>query len=1212
MEIKKPFKREDVYHSTFNYFKGDTLATDVWMNKYALKDLEGNFLEYNPNAMFKRIAQELHRIEQKYPNSLSYNEIYELLKDFKYVIPGGSNLYGIGNNIRLSSLGNCFVIGNTADSYGGIFLTDQEQTQLMKMRAGVGHDISHYRPKGVVVSNTAGTSVGIVPLMERFSNSTREVSQNGRRGALMLTIDVRHPDVIDFIKAKEDLTKVTGANISVRVNDDFMDCVKHDLDYHLTFPVNMKIPLGEYYDELMSNLKHNELVEVENIYDDGGTLYKKGYIKLVKAKEIWNLMMYHAWKSAEPGILFWDTILRESPADLYEGFESTSTNPCLSGDTWVTTEKGPQQIKDLIGKGKIKLLKDGQFYESTEEGFFKTGHKPIYELILENGCKIKATNNHKFLTNQGWVELKSLEVGDKVILSNNSNVEWVGEGNKEEGWLLGNFIGDGTFYESTSKIQYWGDDKEEMGNKAINLLDKLNNNTHKFRIDEKHNRLNINSKDLFNLAKKWGVVKNNKYLTPQIEKGSSEFYKGILGGLFDADGCVWLSNGCITVDISQSNKLLLEQAQRMLSRLGITSTISLSHKEGNKLLPGPKYYENGEMKEYYCKNCYILRISGRINVGIFFDNMEILDNNKISKYKDLIEKYTITPYKTKFHSKVKSISYFGVEDVYDCTIPETSCFDANGMITHNCGEIVLTPYDSCRLLSINLFGLIDNPFTSNSKINWEKFEGVVYKAQKLMDDIVDLEEEKINKILNKLEGDFEEEHIKSTELELWKKIKEKLLKGRRTGLSLIGIGDSLAALGIKYGTVQATDIIERLFKTLALQSYRASIDMAKDRGAFPVWESENELYNPYIARIMEYIDEPYQSNYIKYGRRNIANLTIPPSGSLSILAQITSGIEPVFALYYTRRRKVDKNHHKIDFVDQSGDCWEEYKVFHPKFKDWYYINFGEDKILEDLPTEELNKIIEKSPYYGATTNEINYKEKVKMQGAIQKWVDHSISVTHNLPENITQEEISEIYKLAYESGCKGCTIYRDNSRSGVLIKDNPKPKSNFETLDAYKRPKSLECHIHSVTIKGEAYIVLVGILDNKPYEVFALKQNGYDVPKIKKGYLTKVKRGMYNLLDINKEILIEDITSHFEKPIDEAITRLASMSLRHGAHIKFIVEQLNKTPTEINDFSKVIARTIKKYVKDNEASTENCPICSTKLRFQNGCVDCPSCGFSKC
>jgi len=862
----KPFSEADVRHSAFQYFNGDTLAVDVWMSKYALKDKEGNYKELNPNDTHKRISKELARIESKYPNPISEQEIYELLKNFKYIIPGGSNLYGIGNNYRLSSLGNCFVVGNKADSYGGIFQTDQEQTQLMKMRAGVGHDISHYRPKDVIVSNTAGTSVGIVPLMERFSNSTREVSQNGRRGALMLSISVKHPDIKDFIEAKQDLTKVTGANVSIRITDDFMEAVNKDLDYMLSFPVDMKIPFGRYYDNVVSTLKYNVLTEIENVYDSEDNLIPKGYLKLVKAREIWDLIVYNAWNSAEPGLLFWDNIINESPADCYKDFQTTSTNPC--------------------------------------------------------------------------------------------------------------------------------------------------------------------------------------------------------------------------------------------------------------------------------------------------------------------------------------------------------------------GEIPLCPYDSCRLVSLNMFGFIENPYTHNAKLNWEKFKEVSYISQKVMDDIIDLEEEKILKILKKLEEDSEPEYVKITEINLWQNILSKLIKGRRTGLSVIGIGDSLAALGLKYDSDEAINLSEEIYKVFALESYRASIDMAKERGTFPVWNHEVERYNPYIARIMENISEPYKLLYETYGRRNIANLTIPPSGSLAILAQITSGIEPVFALYYTRRRKVEKNHHKIDFIDQNGDCWEEYKVFHSKFIEWFdlnwykidpnWFNIDYHPDIHSLSKEKLDEIIMKSPYYKSTANEIDPIQKVKMQGKIQKWVDHSISVTHNLPKETTKEQISEIYKLAHEYGCKGCTIYRDESRSGVLVTGNPQPKNKFESQDAYKRPKSLNCDIHSVKVRGEAYIVLIGLLDDKPYEVFALKQNGYEVPKIKHGHLVKVKKGYYNLLDSNKEILIENITSHFERPIDEAITRLVSTSLRHRTDIKFIVEQLNKTPAEINDFSKIIGRTIKKYIKENESSTENCPECGNKLIFTDGCVKCISCTFQKC
>jgi len=970
MTEQKPITKELVKHSTFNYFEGDALATDVWVNKYALKDKDGNFLELNPRDMHKRLSKELARIESKYPNSISEEEIFHLLDKFKYVIPGGSILYGLGNNGKMSSLGNCIVIGNNHDSYGGIFQLDQEQTQLMKARAGVGHDISHLRPKSTPVNNTIGSSVGVVPFMERYSNSTQEVSQDNRRGALMLTIHIKHPDVKNFIKSKLDLSKINGANISVKITDEFMSKVKKDEDFIHTFPINSKINIKNF-----SEFEYDKLYEVEN----------EIYIKKVKARDIWDLLVECNLKSAEPGILFWDTIINESPSDCYEGFETTSTNPCLSGDTWVTTEEGPKQIKDLVDKGKVKLLKDGKFYETTEEGFFETGYKPVYELELENGYKIKATDNHKFLTNnKEWVELKNLKIEDLLVISNNTNIPYI-------------------------------------------------------------------------------------------------------------------------------------------------------------------------------------------------------------------------PY-----SPIVSIKYIGEEIVYDCTVPEVSSFDANGIIVHNCGEIPLCPYDSCRLMSLNLYGFIDDPYTNKAKIDWKKLKKYSYRSQKLIDDVIDLEEEKINKIIKKINQDPEPPEIKLVELKLWEKIKDKLIKGRRTGLSIIGIGDGLAALGLRYGSDKSNNLIEKVYKTLAINSYIASIDMAKERGKFPIWDYELEKDNPFLNRIISKLPEGYK----KCGRRNISNLTIPPSGSLSILGRITSGIEPVFSLFYTRRRKVNPDSSKIDFIDSNNICWEEYNVLHPKLIEWYNINYPEENINE-LSKTELKEIIDKSPYYKSTANEIDPIQKIKMQGKIQKWIDHSISVTHNLPKGVSKDYVNEIYKVAYKYGCKGCTIYVDGSREGILTTE--KQKSKFVNKDAYKRPKELICDVFNITYKGEKYLTLVGLVEGVlPYEVFALKLNGFEPIKIKQGYITKIKKGYYNLLNPNKEVIIENITEKFE-PREEVLTRLCSTSLRHGINIKFVIEQLQKAPTELNDFSKVIARTLKRYIKEGDKSTLICPDCNTNnLVFVGGCVECINCGYSGC
>lgn len=797
---------EEVKKKTLEYFGGDDLSTNVWIDKYCLKNLNGEFMENSPLMMYKRLADEFSRIEEKYPNPINYNEIRRLLEE-QIILPGGSLLFGIGNNYSISSLGNCFVIGNNSDSYGGICQTDQEQAQLMKRRAGVGHDISHLRPANSKVTNAAGTSTGAPSFMHRFSNTTREVAQNGRRGALMLTMDIKHPDIEEFITSKDDLTKVTGANISVKVNDKFMRGASQDL----------------------------------------------GDRNMI----MWRKLIHQAWKSAEPGVLFWDTITRESPADCYENFKSISTNPC--------------------------------------------------------------------------------------------------------------------------------------------------------------------------------------------------------------------------------------------------------------------------------------------------------------------------------------------------------------------GEIPLCTYDSCRLLSINLTKFVDNPFTKEASFNWERFKHVVYIAQKLMDDVVDLEEEKINAILKKIENDPEEDYIKLVEKQLWLKIKTKLLDGRRTGLSGIGLADALAMCNISYGSNLGITTAESIYKQLAISAYKSSIDMAKERGAFLLWNLPAEDENPFINRIIDNIEHSYKGDYLNYGRRNIALLTIPPSGTISLLAKISSGIEPVYQLTYKRRRKVNPEHPNISFVDKNGDCWEEYIVLHPKFEEWNKIKAKELGI--DTSQEEWEALVEhvfNNPYYKSTAYELNPIDRVKMQAAIQKWVDHSISSTINLPKEATKEDVSNIYIEAWKQGCKGITVYRDGSRDGVLTAVDDKPDITFKTNNAPKRPKVLLGDLYTPTVHGKDYIVVVGLYDGKPYEVFACKNNW----NIKGHYscnIIKKARGKYDV-DVKDVMLIEDITSDMSQ-IEESTTRLVSTSLRHGASIEFLVEQLLKARGNgFQDFSKVIARKLKHYIKDETivtgATCDNCG--SSNLVYEGGCSTCKDCGSSKC
>ena len=840
MDMKK-YNAEEVLAKATEYFGGDEMVANVWMNKYALRDAFGNLYELTPDDMHRRIASEFARIEQKYPNPIDETEINYLLKDFQYIVPQGSPMFGIGNLFQVASLSNCFVIGqgSNSDSYGSIMKTDEEQVQLMKRRGGVGHDLSHIRPEGSLVNNSALTSTGIVPFMERFSNSTREVAQGGRRGALMLSISSKHPDAEKFIDAKLTAGKITGANVSVRIDDEFMQCVKTGKPYIQQYPVQSSNPIVR---------------------------------KETDARAIWNKIIHNAWKSAEPGVLFWDTILKESIPDSYAelGFETISTNPC--------------------------------------------------------------------------------------------------------------------------------------------------------------------------------------------------------------------------------------------------------------------------------------------------------------------------------------------------------------------GEIPLCPYDSCRLLALNLYSYVENPFTSSAKFNFEKFKSHVQIAQRLMDDLIDLEVEKIDTILTKIMSDPEAENLKRVERELWSKIKEKTLLGRRTGLGITAEGDMLAALNICYGSEEAIAFSTDVHKQLALAAYRSSVNLAKERGKFSIYNTSKEANNPFIKRLRDADPELYQE-MMMYGRRNIALLTVAPTGSVSICTQTTSGIEPVFMIAYTRRRKVNPSDEnvKVSFTDANGDAFEEYQVLHPKFKTWAKVNGYDAENLKFMKNEELNALIEKSPYCKATAYDIDWVMKVKLQGAVQKWVDHSISVTVNIPKEVTEGVVSEIYQTAWESGCKGMTIYRDGSRDGVLVANEKKAADNpFMENNAPKRPDKIEAEVVRFKNKDEEWIAVVGLFNNRPYEIFTGKANSFYLhPAIKKGWVVRVKptktepaRYDFHFEDQQGYSGVVSGLSRMFKEEYWNYAKLISGILRHGMPITSVVNLISKLRFDddtIMTWKNGVARALKKYIKEGTKVKQACPECKQEtLVFQGGCVHCTNCGYSRC
>lgn len=965
---------EEALSASVEFFEGDEFSAKVFLDKYALKNKQGELTEDTPDKMYIRLSEEFSRIENKYPNPISQSEIKELLEGFKYLIPGGSPMSGIGNNYKVQSLSNCYVIGNKEDSYSSIIMIDEEQVHIMRRRGGVGHDLSHLRPNGSLTTSAANTSTGVVTFAERYSNTTREVAQDGRRGALMLSLDVRHPDIEDFIDSKLEQNKITGANISIKLSDDFIQKALEDKLYTQQFLIDSDNPIIK---------------------------------KEISAKHIWDKIIKNAHHRAEPGVFFWDKVLSESPAKGYgEQYIETSSNPCVTGDTLILTDKGEIRIDSVINKN-INVW-NGYIWSDVIPKITGCRQK-ILKLTFEEKITgiiriIKCTPYHKFI-------------------------------------LFG-------FSKDSSK-----------------------------RIEAK----NLNIGDLI-----CGYFDSTKTTHPSI-------------------------------------------------------LVSIE--------------EQLELEDFvYC---------------------------------------------------------------FDEPIRHSGVF--NGLLTANCGEIPMGNYSSCILMSLNLYSFVDNPFTKESFFNFNKFNTYSRKAFRLIDDLVDLEIEKIQTIISKVNSDPEDEITKLREVSVWNKILNTIINTRRVGLGITAEGDMLAALNLTYGTPEASIFMEEVHKQLAINSYTESINLAKERGPFPIQDNIKDLDSDFFNRILINLSQNVVEDWNIYGRRNIACLTIAPTGSISLMTQTTSGVEPAFQISYKRRRKInpENKNTKVDFIDSIGDKWEEYMVFHHKFIEWYYLSpFNRSnenhefltkkeckEHLSQLDKKVLDSIIEQSPYYKATSYDIDWLEKVRAQGMIQQWIDHSISVTVNIPETTSVEVVSQIYEHAWRSGCKGCTIYREGSRSGVLISNDNKE----EQLDIKERPKEVECDINHITYKGKRYIVLVGIIDSKPYEIFAFESDLDN--KYKKGKLIKVKSQTYDL-KIEDDGIIKNIVKEFDNPLEGSLTRQISLNLKHSP-LEDIFIQLQKEGN-ISDYNKVLSRTLKKYLTKEMNLTSTCPECNSQLQMKEGCISCQSCGYSKC
>jgi ribonucleotide reductase alpha subunit len=1055
----------------------------------------------------------------------------------------------------------------------------------MKRRGGVGHDLSHIRPSGSPVKNSAITSTGIVPFMERYSNSTKEVAQDGRRGALMLSVSVKHPDSEAFIDAKMTPGKITGANISVKLTDEFMNAVVNGTPYTQQYPINSNTPK---------------------------------YTKTIDAQKLWKKIIHNAWKSAEPGILFWDKVINESVPDCYadEGFTTVSTNPCVSEDTLILTDRGYLPIHVLVGN-KVNIWNGSEFSEVIPA---VTGTNQKMLLVkFSDGSELKCTPYHGFFTWEGFErdgsvvkkEAKDLEIGDKLEKYEFPTlIRHKIEETDRSFYTLGFFAGDGFVKrDSTTHISLYGEKK--------NLLDKLDvigNVSENIENDRLTIRVQlptyINEIDLHK-TKKYVPRYQNPYIYAPMSW---------LAGIIDSDGSRNSEEGSISIS-SIDREFLMNIKLHILNVFGVNGSVIDEKEGGLREIKG---------QNFECNKSYRLIISAY--------NVKKLYELGLRTFRVKIDDVNPNRDAGRF-IRVTSIEKIeDAEKVYCFTEEKRGrgCF--NGIVTSNCGEIPLCPYDSCRLLAINLFGYVVNPFTKDAYFDMELFKKDVQIAMRYMDDIIDLEIEKIDAILAKIALDPEDEFVKLIETNLWNQIKDMTIKGRRTGLGVTAEGDMLAALGLTYGTDWATDFSEEIHRTLKLKAYRSSVTMAKERGAFPIYDFAKETNNPFITRIFDE-DENLYADMITYGRRNIALLTIAPTGTASLMTQTTSGIEPVFLPAYMRRRKINPQEKdvRVDFVDDEGIAWMEYPVFHHKFETWLTMNGYDINVIKTMKKDQLDEIIKKSPYYKATSNDVDWVKKVEMQGRVQRHVDHSISVTVNLPENVSEELVAKVYETGWRSGCKGITVYREGSRDGVLLGVEDKKEEKLRDIHAPKRPKRLKGEIHRFQNSLEKWIAVVGMKDGRPYEIFTGKlENGLSKlpPNVKEcevvknifeaeepdenGVMTKVKKKRYDIEYIDSDGVKQIHTglNHAFNPEFWNYAKLISGIMRHGMptiYLYELIDSLNFKEDYINTWKNGVARVIKKYVKDGEKGKGKCLDCGSEdLVFSEGCLICKGCGSSKC
>jgi len=1183
------YRYEEVLEASNIYFgknENSELPARVFADKYALRNKNNEFLEKTPDDMHWRIAKEIARVEKtKFSGTsitpLSEHEIHSYIKEFEKIIPQGSPMYAIGNPYQYVSAGNCFVANSPDDSYGSIMKIDEEIVQISKRRGGVGVDLDKLRPTNFATQNAARTSTGIPSFMKRYSNSIREVGQEGRRGALLLSLSIHHPDAInlynketdgpieeielpgdkyssgykttteyynpkklDFVSIKLDRQLVTGANISVKLTDEFMNAVAKGEKYEQRWPVDAKEPK---------------------------------YSKWVDARSVWRKIIHVAWLSGEPGLLLWDNIIRESPADCYAdlGFKTVSTNPCITGDTPVYTAdgRGNVPIKQLADEGKdvdVFCLddKNNMVVRKMRNPRITGYDKDIYKVTFDDGSSLRCTGNHKIkTTDNDYKEAKDLEYGDSILTCSEIHKPIVGDAKKRR-----------------TKYYRWLKISGKVARTERSLIEARSQGYEAKEID--------------------GHPCVKKICEATGKEFWVNFFNREISFISLAEANKWRANNDIDVEKKRIEKY--QEGHRKRSEKIRIKQLKIYTSLKQELDRDPM------MKEWEgkCKlNSIPFRVGKKAKYG-FKSYSEVKKEGEL------------------FNHRVEKVEIVGKENVYSGTVDEFhnyfSCIKESKtkpgkpkslyINNLNCGELPLCSLDSCRLLVVNLMSCVDDPFTQKSKFNYKRLYEYTQIAQRFMDDFIELELEKIDSIINKIESDPEDYATKCRELDLWIGVREKCEKGRRTGTGITALANAIAACGIGYSSKKGLDMSEKIYATLKLGAYRMSVDLAEAIGPFPIWDKKRETDHPFLNRIAEtsVVDGDFSvegkdiyKDMQKFGRRNIALLTTAPTGSVSICAKnvntfgTSGGIEPEFAISYTRRKKGNPGdlNFRSDFVDQTGDHWMNFKVFSGGARDWSEI------------TGETN--IEKSPWHGHLAPEIDWAKRVELQSRCNRHIDHSISGTVNLPNDAKEEDVAKIYEAAWRQGAKGITVYRDGCRTGVLVADNSKLNSSITKSNAPKRPKDLAARIHHITVKGTQYFVMVGLMNGEPYEIFAGK-NGFIDKKVNKAEISRIKRGHY-MASLSDGSVVDEITDHITDE-EAAITRMISTCLRHGVDIKYCVDQLEKVPGDLNSFAKSISRALKKHIPDNSIVTGfSCPECDhSDIVRSEGCKKCLNCGWTAC